>query len=88
MTVREACLEFARLLREVADGRMSAAEALARRPQLAPGTAGVPVTWGSAVAKLEIEAEFPVLDEPATREAFAAEWRALADRLEARAPRA
>jgi hypothetical protein len=83
MLAHEAIPELIRLLRAVADGTVSASEALARVPEVDnPGQ--VPKTYWSAVTRLELEAEHGLgvgADEDFWRWT-ASEFRKLADRLE------
>ncbi len=90
MTTREACVAFATLLRAVADGTITPADAIARAPNV-QGWEGVPVTWGSALVKLESYAS-DVADFGDDLPAEIREWRAtelqkLAGRIEERAPK-
>jgi len=80
MTNDEARAEWARLLRGVAAGDVSPAEALAKRPVIAREN-DVPKAYWSAVMLLELEVEHG-LDIPEAKSYFASEVLKLADRIE------
>lgn len=90
MTTREACVAFATLLRAVADGTITPADAIAQAPNV-EGWEGVPATWGSALVLLEKYASdvADLGDElPAEMRAYrATELQKLAGRIEERAPK-
>ena len=81
MNAKMACVEWARLLRAVADGEVSPAEALARRPVVGE-SAEVPNAWGSGVVELERECGDPTDDVPEAQEYWANRVRKVAGRLE------
>ena len=81
VTPKQACAEWARILRSVASGDMKPAEALAKRP-IVEDEDSVPGAFFSVIHTLENHVEFGFDDEPDSEAYFANELRRLADRIE------
>jgi hypothetical protein len=83
VTSREACAEWVRILRAVVVGKMTPAEALARRPDVADeDESAVPSAFWSARDLLEQEVEFSS-ESPDAQAHFHSVMNKLADRIEA-----
>lgn len=82
VNAKDACAEWARILKAVAAGEMSPAEALARIPTV-EDELGVPSAYWSARDLLEQETEFGS-ENPVMRAHFLSVMRKLADRIEER----
>ena len=88
MNSKEACKEWARIVRAVADGEMSPAEGRAKRPEVADETS-VPSAFWSVSWILELEAgdrqsmqEIGMQESDYMASEFAEKLRTLADRIE------
>jgi hypothetical protein len=83
VTPKEACGEWVRVLRAVAAGELSYAEALVRRPAIDDEMSDeVPSAFWSARELLEEEIKFGMPELPETKAYFAERMAKLADRIE------
>lgn len=81
MTGKETCMEWARILRAVIDGKLSCGEALVRIPTVEEGET-VPKAFWTAQERLAFEIEFGIPEDADFRAMFTSQLLKLVERLE------